>query len=144
MLFYTQCCDVNQPLHPLARAIPTLGEAQAPARDSGISSRAFPGAGWGRARGAAAVGMSCGSTSPSCQHLSLCPLGFCTQLFKFSLRKSVLVEHLIPVKHCKLSAPRTSCCHPSWTPLCRIPTAVTKLLLVQSACVSARAGKIHI
>lgn len=27
MLFYTQCCDVNQPLHPPVRAIPTLGEA---------------------------------------------------------------------------------------------------------------------
>lgn len=68
MLFYTQCCDVNQPLHPLVRGIPTLGEASGSGPGHWNLFLSFPGSwlGQGRAQGAAMVGVSCSSTQ-------LCP-----------------------------------------------------------------------
>lgn len=117
MLCYTQCCDVNQPLQPLVRAIPTLGRLQPPAQDTGVSPRAFPGAGWGRAgraQGAAVLGVSCGSTQlwwgcplPAA-HGSHSPALAAPRPLHFSILHTALQtqpqkifpwEHLIPMKH---------------------------------------------
>lgn len=145
MLFYTQCCDVNQPLHPLGRAIPTLGEASGSSPGHWNLFPSFPGSQLeqSRAQGAALVGVSCGSTQPcpastynkSHEH-PVSTSGSALQDSAHSSSKSASAKfslwnisspwNIAP----EVSAPRSSCCHPFWTPLCRTPTAVTKLLLV--------------
>lgn len=42
LLFYTQCCDVNQPLHPRVCAIPTLGEASGSSPGHRFLLQSFP------------------------------------------------------------------------------------------------------
>lgn len=106
LLFYTQCCDVNQPLHPLMRAIPTLGEASGSGPGHWFLFQRFPGSWLGQgsswmqqaptvggvllrhpallcpALPCSALPVSCGSHHRPCQHLDLCILRLCTQFFK--------------------------------------------------------------
>lgn len=148
MLFYTQCCDVNQPLHPLVRGIPTLGEASGSGSGHWNLCLSFPGSwlGQGRAQGAAMVGCPAAAPSsvlpaPHDSHATalsaLQPLNFRTlhTAFQIQPQKSLSLWDISSPSNIpsKLSAPRTSCCHPSWT-----------LLPQRTKRLSALAGKIHI
>lgn len=116
----------------------------------------FPGSqlGQGRAQGAECWGCPVAAPSSSrgalCQHpttvpllpwqrLGLCTSASCTQLLNSDSENLSFWNFSSPWNiPSQLPAPRISCCHPCWTPLCRTPTAVTKLLLVQSACLSGK------
>lgn len=63
LLFYAQCCDVNQPLHPPGRAVPTLREASGSSPGRWFLFQSFPGRwqGWGSSWSSGGHGVSCGS-----------------------------------------------------------------------------------
>ena len=102
LLFYMQRCDVNQPLHPLVRAIPTLGEASGSGPGHWFLFQSFP-EGWlGKAAaerskrpwGGCLAAAPCSALPAShrshchpCQHLGLCILRLCTQFFKIQPQK---------------------------------------------------------
>jgi len=100
LLFYRQCCDVNQPLHPLVRAIPTLGEASGSGPGHWLLFQSFLGSWLGQEGDALAAPCAALPFSASIpwvalsppSHLGLCILRLCTQIFKIQPQKTFPCE----------------------------------------------------
>lgn len=119
-LFYTQCCDVNQPLHPLVCAIPTLGEASGSGPGHRFLLQSFPrrrlgqGSSWTQH-----VAAPCLASIPQVTPL---PLSAPRPMLFLGLHaQALLVQRSERLED-------THQCH--------------QLLLVQSICLSTMAGKI--